>query len=97
MDNKSALADKFNIKDLYNHIQAETSSNIHIADISDRLFWEESEFYTGFVYDENRANSFWPLLLSNYLQFYLILNFSEFFGLKEKILPKLENIFENEL
>lgn len=90
---KTKLADEFGFKELYKHIFKETSANIHIADISDRLFWDESKIYSGFVYDETHANSFWPVILSNMLLFYLILNFVVFFELKPLLIPRLAKIF----
>lgn len=90
LKNKPQIAEKYDFKDLYNHIQAESSASIHIADISDRLNWVEEPFYVGYEYNENGVVPFWPLLLTNALQVYLLLGFTRFFKLQKSLLPKLE-------
>jgi hypothetical protein len=88
---RELIADRFGIEDLYHHIYSESSASIHFADISARMH-KIGEF--GYHYPiREKHGAFWPLMLSNLLQFHCILQFGKFFGIDSILVPKLGAIF----
>lgn len=94
LENKAILAEKYQIKDLYHHIHAESSGNLHMADISDRVIQKIYDNGIEYVLNPHIKDGFWALMMSNLLQFYLLANFSTFLKIKNMIIPKLEVIFK---
>jgi len=90
-EQRETLAKQFAIEGLYHHIYAESSASIHFADISDCMEEIDSFNYSYTIRHKNGA--FWPIFISNILQFYLIRQFSVFFGIDSILLPRLKAIF----
>ena len=92
LKNKPAIADRHGFKSLYDHIQAECSASIHIADLSDRI--EElvtddyHEYNLNALIDEGR----WAMSLSNVLQLFLTRQLAKFFHIEDTIVPLLKDV-----
>jgi len=91
---RRAVATKFGIEDLYEHIYAESSASIHFADIGDRMYEISDSKYRYTIRHKNGA--FWPVMLTNMLQFKCIQQFGMFFGVEGQLTPKLQIIFGSE-
>lgn len=87
---RETIANKFDLKGLYNHIYAESSATIHFADIGDRMRRTDGSRYRFTI--RNKQGAFWPITLSNLLQFKCIKQFGVFFGVRSVINPLVENI-----
>ncbi len=88
---KLRLAKDFDILGLYNHIVAEASASIHVADLYDRMIRVGDVFFQFRLKDE--SNGFWPMSLSNLLLFQYFFTLSEFMGAKDTISKDLLKIF----
>jgi hypothetical protein len=93
--NKKKLAEKYNIKELYDCIFAESSASIHATDISDRMQRIDDLTMSGFKYTISHSKGYlWSLMMSNLVQYHSILYFSKFFGIDHILRPKLLKIFK---
>jgi hypothetical protein len=91
---REAIASKFGIEDLYQHIYAESSASIHFADIGDRMQEIGNSRYHYTI--RYKHGAFWPVMLSNMLQFKCIQHFGKFFVVESLLTPKLQTIFGSE-
>jgi hypothetical protein len=87
---RESVATKFGVLGPYNHIYAESSATIHFADIGDRMRSTEDAMYRFTI--RNKQGAFWPITLSNLLQFKCIKQFGVFFGIESIITPLIEKI-----
>jgi len=95
LKDKRSVASAFEIEDLFDHIYAEASASIHIADISDRMQKSEKPNFYGYEYSiQNKGTGFWALLMSNMIMIHAINNLSKFLGVEETIKPKVMNIIK---
>jgi len=90
--NKAKIADNHGFKDLYNHVQAECSASLHIADSSDRMKVSGNEKGTKYSFGVNLHDGLWSMLLSNLLFLELLKNFSLFFGIKDVFHKRISTI-----
>jgi hypothetical protein len=88
---REALAKTFHIEALYHHIYAESSASIHFADIGDRMQETEPLGYSYAI--RYKHGAFWPVMLSNLLQFNCIKQFGVFFGIESFLTPRLQAVF----
>ncbi len=95
LSNKYILAKSYSIEDLYGHVYAETSSTIHIADISDRMQPYIDSWKGGFIYNSAPKNAFWQLFISNRIMVVTIKRFAEFFNLQKQIKQFFNEIIKN--
>jgi hypothetical protein len=95
LKDKRAVARAFDIEDLFDHIYAESSASIHIADISDRMQESEKPNFNGYEYRiQNKGTGFGALLMSNMIMIHAINNLSKFLGVEHIIKPKVMKIIK---
>lgn len=91
--NKRKLAKSQGIEDLYSHVYAETSATIHIADISDRMYYHRDSTKVGYIYNSIPENAVWQMALSNKIEVVGIRRFGKFFGIEQQITKLLSKVF----
>jgi hypothetical protein len=82
---KRELAERNGIADLYNHVYAESSASIHLADISDRFETVELEDGVYNLHVPQMVNSMWPSFLSNMILAKSIRFYARFFAIEQLI------------
>jgi len=88
---RKALAKRFGIPDLYEHIFAESSATIHFADIGDRM--RETGLLSYRYTIRNSHGAFWPLTASNIVQAKCVQQFGNFFGVQNIVEAQIRSIF----
>ena len=84
------VAGRHGYDDLYDHIYAESSTSIHAGDIGDRMWRQDRPGFHGYSYHlGHHQSAFWPLLMSNMVQFTALRAIGEFFGIESQLQPKL--------
>jgi hypothetical protein len=77
------------MEDLYLHIFSESSATIHAADVTDRVEIDVLAHGITYKLDKNTEESFWLLMLSNLVQFNVIINISKYFDVYKSVQPML--------
>lgn len=89
ISNKRNMARLYDIEGLFLHVQAETSSNIHISDVSDRSSYDILGDEVLYSFNDNKNDCFWAQVLSNMIQTTLIKEATKYFDtpniLKEEL------------
>lgn len=93
--NKRYIAEQNGIEDLYDHIHAEASASIHVADISDRMQEHHTASADGYIYAVRHKHiSPWPLALSNLMQLHELKKIGSFLGIAGHLQHKLEKVMK---
>ena len=94
LGDKRAVAEKYDITELYLHVFAESSFSIHAADAADRAFRIANSDSVGYEINTHLDDSFWMLMLSNLIAFRLCTAVVEYFDLEPIIGPVVGDVAE---